>query len=500
MVTTKEWRGQVGVEAALAFVVGAVWFALSAVLLDRALPHNAVVILGVVVLDIVAVLAIVRFWGIAYAVTLGVASAVALDWFFIPPTHPSTVPDPENAAALAAYLVTGVLLGELAVTARRRADVAEVARSVLAGEQAALRRVATLVARETSPPDVFAAVTEEVGRLLTIDIAAMLRYGADGTATVVAAWSESSRHLEVGTRLVLTGENVAATVLSTGRPARVDSLATGRGSLAERLREMGVRSSAGSPIIVDGRLWGVMVAASVSTEPIPAGTEWRLEEFTELTATAVANAENRTELTASRARIVATDDEARRRLERDLHDGVQQRLVSLVLELRLAEELVRGGPDDLRQLLSRVGEGLVGALDDLREISHGIHPAILSEGGLRPALSTLAGRSAVAVDLDIRGPDRLPEPVEVGVYYVVSEALTNVMKHARATVVHVELETVDATARLCVRDDGVGGADPTQGSGLIGVRDRVHALGGRIEIISPPGSGTSLLVHLPLGS
>jgi signal transduction histidine kinase len=242
-----------------------------------------------------------------------------------------------------------------------------------------------------------------------------------------------------------------------------------------------------------------MVAASMSTESTPVGTELRLGEFTELVATAVANAESKAELTASRARIVATGDEARRHIERDLHDGVQQRLVSLSLDLRALEELGDGRTDLLQPELSRIGEGLIGALDDLREISHGIHPAILSEGGLRPALSTLARRSAVPVELDIRGRTRLPEPVEVGMYYVVSEALTNVAKHAQASVVQVDLETEGGMTRLCVRDDGVGGADPGRGSGLVGLRDRVEALGGRIEITSPPGRGTSLLVTVPPG-
>jgi signal transduction histidine kinase len=498
-VTRKAWVGQFGAEAALAFAVGAMWFAVSTVL-GTTLPHALLIILGVVVLDVLVVLTVAHFWGIAHAVTVGVASVVALDWYYIPPVHPSAVPDLENSVALAAYLLTGVLLGELAVTARRRADVSEGARSELAGEHAALRRVATLVARQTSPAEVFATVTEEVGRLLTIDITTMLRYETDGTAKVVAAWSESGRHIPLGTRVRLDGENVAATVLRTGRPARIDDLASCSGSLADALRDLGVRSSAGSPITVDGRLWGVMVAASLSTEPIPAGTESRLGEFTELAATAVANAETSAELTASRARIVASGDEARRHIQRDLHDGVQQRLVSLALDLRTAEELAHGAPGDLLPRLSLVREGLIGALDDLREVSHGIHPANLSEGGLRPALSTLARRSAVPIELDIRGPDRLPEPVEVGVYYVVSEAVTNVIKHARASVVHVDLETDDAITRLRVRDDGVGGADPGRGSGLVGLRDRVHALGGRIEITSPSGSGTSLLVSLPLGS
>ncbi len=327
----------------------------------------------------------------------------------------------------------------------------------------------------------------------------MLRYETDGTATVVAVWSEASRHLPVDTRFPLEGVNVATTVFRTRQPVRFDDFGVCSGSLVEQLREIGVRSSAGCPILVEGRLWGVMVASTTSAVPTPVGTESRLGEFTELVATAIANAETRAELTASRARIVASGDEARRHLERDLHDGVQQRLISLALELRVAEKLAPPeGHSDLLQQLSHVGEGLIEAVDELREVSHGIHPAILSEGGLHPALSTLARRSQVPVELEIRDTDRLPEPVEVGVYYVVSEALTNVIKHAQASFVRVDLETDKAAIRLRVQDDGVGGADPGHGSGLVGLKDRVHALGGRIEITSPIGAGTSLQVTLPV--
>jgi signal transduction histidine kinase len=486
----------VGVEAMLALAVGAVWFALSSVAL-AVLPHALIVAGLMVVVDVAVVLAIARYLGISCAVTAGIAGVVALDWYFIPPIHSGLVPSPENAVALAAYLVTGVLLGELAVTARRRADVSEDARSELAGEQAALRRVATLVAHETSPADVFAAVAEEVGQLLMFDMATLMRYETDGTATVVAAWSRTTGYLGVGDRLQLDGENVAAQVLRSGRPARIDDFAACTGTIADLMHGLGVHSAAGTPITVDDRLWGVMVGASLSPEPTPEGMESRLGQFTELAATAIANAEARSELMASRARIVATGDETRRHLERNLHDGVQQRLVSLVLDLRVAEKLALEGPEALAPQLSHVREGLVGSLDDLREISQGIHPAILSEGGLRPALSALARRSAVPVELDVNGVERLPEQVEVGVYYVVSEAVANAIKHAQATVVTVELAHEDGVVRLHVQDDGLGGADPGQGSGLVGLYDRVHALGGRVEITSPAGSGTSIVARLP---
>ncbi|WP_244247093.1 DUF4118 domain-containing protein [Nocardioides euryhalodurans] len=489
--------GRIGAEAALVFAAGAASFALSSLLLGALLPHSPVVVVGVVILDVAAVLAAARFWGINFAVTVGIASVVALDWYFIPPVHPLELPDAKNAFALSAYLVAGVLLGELAITARRRAVIAERARSLLAEEQAALRRVATLVARETSPSEVFAAVTEEVGRLLSIDLTALLHYETDGTGTVVAAWSAKGRPLRVGARLVLTGDDVAVEVRQAGRPARMDTVAEASGPLSERLRELGVQSSAGSPVVVDGQLWGVMVAASVSEARMPAGTESRLSQFTELAATAVANAQTRAELNLSRARIVTSADQARRQIERNLHDGVQQRLVSLGLGVRVVEDIA--GPDsDVLPALGGIREGIMETLEELREISHGIHPAILSEGGLRPALGNVARRSPVPVELDVRGPDRPPEAVEVGIYYVVSETLANVAKHARASRAWVEVDFDPAVVRVTVRDDGRGGADMSNGSGLVGLSDRVHALGGTVAIDSPIGHGTSIRVLLPL--
>jgi signal transduction histidine kinase len=209
-------------------------------------------------------------------------------------------------------------------------------------------------------------------------------------------------------------------------------------------------------------------------------------------------AERTAELAASRARIVTAADEMRRRIERDLHDGVQQRLVSLGLVLRTAQETVPSELRESQEHLSQIADGIAGALEELQQLSRGIHPAILAQGGLAPALKTLARRSAVPVQLDVRAETRLPEPVEVAAYYVVSEALTNTAKHARATVVHVAVEACPRFLELSIRDDGCGGADPTHGSGLIGLTDRVEALGGRIEVASPVGEGTMLRVTLPI--
>jgi signal transduction histidine kinase len=292
---------------------------------------------------------------------------------------------------------------------------------------------------------------------------------------------------------------VTAAVLRTGRPARLDGYEEARGEFAVTLRELGVRSSAGSPVMVEGRLWGVMLGASMSGS-LPPGTELRLGEFTELAGTAVANAEARRELMASRARIVASGDQARRRIERDLHDGVQQRLVSLALDARRVEGLVDGEQADLATQVTGLREGLVETVGDLRNVSHGIHPAILSESGLRPALATLARRSAIPVELDVRVTSRLPGPVEVCVYYVVSEALTNAIKHAHATGVVVVLEQDSTSVWLEVRDDGVGGLDARRGSGLVGLFDRVHALGGSLEVRSPVGHGTALRVSIPVAT
>jgi signal transduction histidine kinase len=261
---------------------------------------------------------------------------------------------------------------------------------------------------------------------------------------------------------------------------------------------MGLRCTVAVPIIVDERIWGMAALGSLQPEPLPPDTETRMSDFADLVATSIANAATRTELIASRARIVAAADEGRRRLERDLHDGAQQRLIGLGLQTRLAEASVPPELHTLRNQLGEVVSGLTGVSADLQEISRGIHPAILSKGGLGPALKTLARRSAVPVTLDLAIDRRLPDSVEVGAYYVVSEALTNAAKHSRASQVTVRGQTKDDNLYLSIRDDGIGGADSGKGSGLLGLKDRVEALGGRMRIMSPAGSGTSLHVTIPL--
>jgi signal transduction histidine kinase len=284
----------------------------------------------------------------------------------------------------------------------------------------------------------------------------------------------------------------------TKKPGRIANYLEEPGSAAAAAREMDWRSSVGAPITVEGELWGALAAVSMSDRPLPPETEARLAEFTELVATAIANSESRAELSASRARIVATADATRRRIERDLHDGAQQQLVSLALELRAVEE---AAPPELRELrdgLSHTVDGITTVLDELREIALGIHPAILAEGGLGPALKTLARRAPIPVQLDLRVDERLPEPVEVTAYYVVAEALTNAAKYAGPSVVDVAVEVQERLLRVSVRDDGRGGADPTRGSGLLGLKDRAEAIGGTMSLQSPRGAGTSLQIGLPL--
>jgi signal transduction histidine kinase len=287
-------------------------------------------------------------------------------------------------------------------------------------------------------------------------------------------------------------------VLQTGRPARIDVFSAATDPIGVVAREAGYRSAIGSPIVVEGHLWGAISAASTEG-PMPAGGEARLASFTELVATAIANAEGSAELAASRRRIVAASDDARRRIERDLHDGVQQQLVSLGLELGVMKADPPTG-DALKEQLASVTKDVASVLDTLVETARGIHPAILSQGGLAAAIRALARRSAVPVELDAQIDGALPDDVEVAAYYVAAEALTNAAKHARASVVHIEAATADGAVRLAVRDDGVGGATPGRGSGLVGLRDRVEALGGTITIDSPAGSGTSIAVTLPIAT
>jgi signal transduction histidine kinase len=336
----------------------------------------------------------------------------------------------------------------------------------LADEQAALRRVATLVARRVSPDVIFSAVAEEIARLFDCPQTTVARLALDGSEQVVVGVSQEIRGVSIGTRFELDDSTAVSTLAA--------------------------------PILVEGRLWGV-VNVTDTRAPLPADAEERLGKFTALIGTAIANADSRAELAASRARVIAAADDARRRIERDLHDGAQQRLVTLAVALRRAEAKIPPGSEELRADITRIVDGLTTAAEELREMSRGIHPAVLTEGGLGPALKALGRRSAVRVKLDVGFAIRLPDRVEVAAYYTVSEALTNAAKYADATGVWVSLRVEDDTLTLSVRDDGVGGADPTRGSGLTGLNDRIEALGGKLEIESAPGEGTQIHVEIPTG-
>jgi len=389
---------------------------------------------------------------------------------------------------------------ELAATAIANAHAREERRQV-AAEQAALRRVATLVGRGAPPDEVFTAIAREIGRLFGTQFCGVIRYDSGGgTATSVGSFNQADPS-SPGYTVALGGRNVATLVFESGRAARIDrypaddSSAVTAGALG-----LGARSAVGVPISVEGRLWGAMQVASASEAGLPAGTEHRLAGFTELAATAIANAEAHTALMTSRARIVATADETSRRIERDLHDGARQRLVSSALQLRAAQASVPPDLGQLRAELGRVETGLAAALDEMREIARGIHPAVLAERGLGPALTSLARRSPVPVFLDLPAQSRLPERVEITAYYVVSEALANAAKHANPSAVQVGVEAADGVLRLSVADDGVGGADPARGSGLVGLKDRVEAIGGTLTVQSRPGEGTRLAAELPIGT
>ena len=366
-------------------------------------------------------------------------------------------------------------------------------RTALADEQAALRRVATLVARESSPGRVCAAVVKEVGRIVGVDSTAMLRY-VDGTAIAIASWGELA--LPLGNRFPLDGDDIHSRVFATARPARIDDHAEVAGAMGRTFKALGVRSAAGAPIMVGGRLWGAMIA--VAAEPLPQDTESRMVDFTELVATAIANVDARAELRASRARVVAAADEERRRVVRDLHDGAQQRLVHAIITLKLAQAAIAGDAAEVESLVGAALKHMQEATRELRDLAHGILPSVLTTGGLRPAVDDLVSRTPVPVEARVCA-DRFPLTIESTAYFVVAEALTNITKHARAARVAITARIVDDALQVEVRDDGVGGARP-DGRGLCGLADRLAALDGRLWIDSPPDGGTRVAAAIPLAA
>ncbi|MGW6281301.1 GAF domain-containing sensor histidine kinase [Kribbella sp. NPDC055071] len=485
-------RGPLLLECVGALAAGVVAFVLAAVVCTAARGHVPVVIVGVVLL--IVVFGIARLSGIMYALPVGVVVILAYDWYILPPLRAL---DAATVLLLVLFLVMAVIVGAVTTDAGRRSVEAEKASGDMADTQASLRRLALLVAAGEAPAVVFGAVTEEVLRHFGGDTARMIRFEPGGTATLVASEGTTGPHVRIGEPWEgYPPTGLTATVQRTGRAARIDDYAAVPGG-EPYLRE-GLRAAVAMPVQVDGRVWG-LIALGSSEGPLPAGVEDRLTDFTSLVATAVANAQSRAEVMTSRARLVSASDEARRRIERNLHDGAQQRLVSLALGLRSAATGFTG-PEETRAEIEQIAAELVEVIDELREIARGIHPAVLSESGLGPALRALARRSVVEVKLEARIEGRLPEAVEVAAYYVVSEMLANAAKHAQATTVQVSAEVSTSRLLLVVRDDGIGGADPALGSGLVGLKDRLDALGGSFVVDSPPGRGTTAICELPIGS
>jgi signal transduction histidine kinase len=374
----------------------------------------------------------------------------------------------------------------------------EASQRALADEQAALRRVATLVATGVPATRLFERVTEEVARLLAMPGASVLRYDGARTATVVAGWSEDGPlSLPVASTVDLDGDTVVARVLRSGSPQRVERYQDTSGPLAETLQRSGYRAAVAAPVTVDGRLWGALAAATRSDEPLPKGIEQRLCDFADLVAQALANADAHEQLTASRARIVEAGDAERRRLERNLHDGAQQRLVALAVDLTLIGLTLEKDPMAARQTLLAAQDLLSEGLEELRELARGIHPAVLTERGLGPALEALVKRSPVPVEITDLPQERLASPVEATAYYVVTEALTNVAKYAHASHVTVSVRHSNQHATVTVCDDGVGGADAAHGTGLRGLADRVEALDGHLYVDSPHTRGTRISAEIP---
>ena len=368
----------------------------------------------------------------------------------------------------------------------------------LVREHAALRRVATLVAREPPRAEIFHAVTQEAATLLYAQRSTLLRVASPKEAEVVASWSDGSAPpLPVGDRGVIDGRGILGQMLHTRAPVRMEDFDEAGGRVAALMRSLGVRSAAGGPITIGGRVWGALLVAWPDDPVLPPGVEHRIAAFAELVAYAIENAEARDELAASRARLVEAADDARRRIERDLHDGAQQRLVAAALDLTVLEKRLNHESASARSVLARAREHLDGGLRDLRDLARGIHPSVLTDRGLAVALEGLVKRAPMPLELSVAVPERLDRAIEAAVYFLVSEAITNAAKHARAHTVTVEVAASADTVAVAIGDDGAGGADARHGSGLRGLVDRLEAVGGHLEIDSVPGQGTRLSAELP---
>ena len=412
-------------------------------------------------------------------------------WGTIIAISTSPQPIPERSEARLAQIT------DLVATAISNATAHSELRT-LADEQAALHRIAALVAGGAGSQTVFDAVCAEACTLLGATSVNLSHYTPDGVNVTLAGSSANRSHVEVGTQYPIAPDTVAGVIVRTRAPVRVDDWDAATSELALAVKERGIRSSLGAPVVVERELWGALVAHTDADEPLPPGTEARLARFTELIATAISNAATRSELIASRARIVAAGDEARRRIERNLHDGTQQRLIALGLDLQAVRATLPPGLPDTEEGFDRLEREIESVLEDVRELSRGLHPARLARAGLAPALRALVRRSPIPVELDLDLDGRPPASIETAVYYVVSEALTNAIRHSRASAISVRVATDGSALHATIADDGVGGAERGAGSGLTGLSDRVAALGGRFALESPPGAGTTISVDLPL--
>jgi signal transduction histidine kinase len=472
--SARSWSRWIKATITSIVLIGAVSVAVE--VLDNHTP-----VLALNVLYLLAVVPVAVLWGLLFATGVSMVSVLLFGYLFVPPRRSFDIAEASTWYSLVVFVLTAIVVSELATRSQRAAR----ASARLAEEQGALRRVATLVARQTTSEQLYALISAEVGLLLSAEVAVLCHYQEDGATRLVGRWTRASSKPPAGYSAAL--ERVTELIAQTGEPAEAAGPRNGN------------RLAVGAPITVEGRVWGAMIVAS-GARALPANTGGRLVDFTALVATAIANAKNRAELAASRERVVIAADQARRRIERDLHDGAQQHLVALAIDLQAIQEVVPEQLPRLRSDLRRVSQGLASTLDELREIARGIHPAILAQGGLGPALRTLARRCSVPVELQVAVESRLSEPVEVATYYVVAEALTNAAKHSDAALIRVTGQVSGGVLQVRVQDDGRGGAAPAVGSGLVGLVDRVEALGGTLVLSSPPGLGTSVELTLPIGA
>jgi signal transduction histidine kinase len=455
---------------------------------------------GLTGLYLFAILPVAIVWGFRLAGIVAVASYLTFAFFVAAPLHTFAIDRGDTAAALVISIAAAYVVSDLARRANDRAREAEQARNQLAqlaNEQAALRRVATLVAQAVPISELFEAVTREVGLQCNADLARMERFEADHTVNALAAWSTSGgAQLAVGERFALDGTSIAAHVYATGAPSRVDTFVGAPGPIAEEARRLGIRSSVGCPIVVGGRTWGVIAASTTRDTPFPPNTESRIADFTALVATAVSNAEARAALVASRSRLLTAGDDARRGVVRDLHDGAQQRLVHTIVTLNLAQHAQGDDDEAAKDLVREALEQAEAANAALRELAHGLLPAALTRGGLAAGIAVLLSHVRVPVGVEVSA-ERFPSQIEASAYFVAAEALTNVVKHSGADSAEVKVWVDDGVLHVDVRDDGVGGAR-ADGSGLVGLSDRMAALGGGLRVDSPPGRGTCISATLPL--